>query len=336
MNLKEVNELAWMKVLADTYDTYENLVGVCRDAQPVLLPIAHSTANAQIEITINAMGQLLACAKVEKGNEVTIIPVTEDSASRSSGVAPHSLCDKLCYIAKDYSFYTKENKEKYFEKYIEQLSGWVKSGSAHPMVEAIYRYLSKGTVICDLLEAGILELDADGVLSDKVNKIQGYKQTEAFVRFIVYLQNRDDETENRVWKNSEVYNNYVEYYSSTLNDKDVCYVTGKYEVCTDKHPSKIRNTADKAKLISGNDESGFTYRGRFANKQQAVTVGYFTSQKAHNALKWLLQKQGYRKDEAAFVSWMTNRDMVLPDIGKDSIHAYEKILTEEALSLIHI
>ena len=122
MNLKEVNELAWMKVLADTYDTYENLVGVYRDDQPVLLPIAHSTANAQIEITINAMGQLLACAKVEKGNEVTIIPVTEDSASRSSGVAPHSLCDKLCYIAKDYSFYTKENKEEYFEKYIEQLS----------------------------------------------------------------------------------------------------------------------------------------------------------------------------------------------------------------------
>ena len=77
-----------------------------------------------------------------------------------------------------------------------------------------------------------------------MNKIQGYKQTEAFVRFIVYLQYRDDETENRVWKNPEVYNNYVEYYSSTLNDKDVCYVTGKYEVCTDKHPSKIRNTAD--------------------------------------------------------------------------------------------
>ena len=128
-----------------------------------MLPIAHSTANAQIEITINAMGQLLACAKVEKGNEVTIIPVTEDSASRSSGVAPHSLCDKLCYIAKDYSFYTKENKEEYFEKYIEQLSGWVKSGSVHPMVEAIYRYLSKGTVIYDLLEAGILELDADDV-----------------------------------------------------------------------------------------------------------------------------------------------------------------------------
>lgn len=50
-------------------------------------------------------------------------------------------------------------------------------------------------------------------------------------------------------------------------------------MCTNKHPSKIRNTADKAKLISGNDESGFTYRGRFANKQQAVAVGYFTSQK---------------------------------------------------------
>ncbi len=53
-----------------------------------------------------------------------------------------------------------------------------------------------------------------------------------------------------------------------------------------KHPSKIRNSGDKAKLISGNDESGFTYRGRFASKRsQAVSVGYVVSQKAHNAFE---------------------------------------------------
>ena len=60
-----------------------------------------------------------------------------------------------------------------------------------------------------------------------------------------------------------------------------------------------------------------------------MAVGYTTSQKAHNALKWLLQKQGYRRDASAFVSWVANRDVELPDIGKDSIHAYEKLIAPD-------
>lgn len=92
--------------------------------------------------------------------------------------------------------------------------------------------------------------------------------------------------------------------------------------CSDKHPSKIRNSADKAKLISGNDESGFTYRGRFTAKEQAVSVGYDASQKAHNVLRWLIQKQGYTRDESAIVCWLVNREMPIPDMMKDSINAY--------------
>ncbi|HUZ94322.1 MAG TPA: type I-C CRISPR-associated protein Cas8c/Csd1, partial [Edaphobacter sp.] len=39
---------------------------------------------------------------------------------------------------------------------------------------------------------------------------------------------------------------------------------------------------------------GFTYRGRFSDASQAVTVGYVQSQKAHNTLRWLIQRQGTR------------------------------------------
>ena len=44
--------------------------------------------------------------------------------------------------------------------------------------------------------------------------------------------------------------------------------------------------------------------------------------KAHNALRWLVQKQGYTRDESAIVCWMINRDMPLPNVMKDSINGF--------------
>lgn len=309
--------MAWLKTLADTYDVYSELAGVVKNDQPVLLPISHSTFNAQIEVIIDENGNFVDSKKLEKGKDaVTIIPVTEDSAARSSGIAPHPLCDKLCYIAGDYTTYTGDNKENYYESYMEQLQDWAESEYTHLAVQVIYKYLTKKTLIQDLISSKVLELDDNGKLTDRI-KIQGLGQTGAAVRFIVYGIDIPE-----VWKNQELYNKYSEYYQQRTGEKKLCYVSGRTESCSDKHPSKIRNSGDKAKLISGNDESGFTYRGRFVSKDQAVSVGYDASQKAHNALRWLIQKQGYTRDDSAIVSWIVNRDEQVPDIMKDSINAY--------------
>lgn len=313
--------MAWLRTLAETYDAYSELAGVEKNNQEILLPVSHSTFNAQIEMTIDNDGNFLSAKKLEKGSDaVTIIPVTEDSAARSSGIAPHPLCDKLCYIAGDYTFYTDDDKEKYFEAYIKQLRDWAESEYTHPMVQAVYRYLQKKSLIHDLVASKTLELDNDGKLTDHI-KIQGLGQTGANVRFIIRGANMPQE----VWKNQGLYKNYSEYYRQKFREKRLCYASGKIESCSDKHPSKIRNSADKAKLISGNDESGFTYRGRFTSKEQAVSVSYEASQKAHNALRWLIQKQGYTRDESAIVCWMINRDMQLPDMMRDSINACNDI-----------
>lgn len=310
--------MAWLKTLAETYDTVSDLAGVEKNGQPVLLPMSHSTLNAQIEVTIDGEGNFLDAHKLEKGsNAVTVIPVTEDSAARSSGIAPHPLCDKLCYIAGDYTLYTGDNKEEYFKAYMEQLKDWAESADTHPMVQAVCQYLGKKSLIQDLAVSKVLELDENSQLTDKI-KLQGLGQTGANVRFIVYGKDKPQE----VWKNQELYKKYAAYYQKKAGEKKLCYAFGKIEACSDKHPSKIRNSADKAKLISGNDESGFTYRGRFASKEQAVSVGYETSQKAHNALRWLMEKQGYKRDESAMVCWMVNRNMQIPDIMKDSVNAY--------------
>ena len=70
-----------------------------------------------------------------------------------------------------------------------------------------------------------------------------------------------------------------------------------------QHPAKLRNAGDKAKLISANDSTGFTFRGRFIEAGEAVGVGFEVTQKAHNALRWLIARQGSRNGDQAIVSW---------------------------------
>ena len=88
-----------------------------------------------------------------------------------------------------------------------------------------------------------------------------------------------------------------------MGEKQLCYASGEIVPSTYKHPSKIRNSGDKAKLMSTNDENGFSYRGRFADKEQAVSIGYEYSQKIHNALRWLREKQGRNYDSMTVIVW---------------------------------
>ena len=72
----------------ELYKVYERAVGTEKGKS--LLPISHSTAQAQIEVTIDEDGEFISASVISKENATTIIPVTEDSAARSSlhGNAP--------------------------------------------------------------------------------------------------------------------------------------------------------------------------------------------------------------------------------------------------------
>lgn len=315
--------MGWIQALYETYEKSRNLVGKADGAGHILLPIAHSTQNAQLEVVIDLKGNYKSARVVEKADAVTIIPVTEDSGSRSSGIAPHPLFDKLCYIAGDYgSFYDKKHAEKYYEAYINQLEKWVQGG-CHPYVNAIFEYLNKNTVIKDLCTDGVLLLDESGKLDETV-KLSALPQVDAFVRF--RIQDSEVIGTGAVWSETEVYDDYIRHYLTTVDEHDLDYITGEFIPCSEKQPSKIRNSADKAKLISANDSSGFTYRGRFDSRDQALSLGYLPSQEAHNALKWLLARQGYTRFGTAIVAWNTN-DTPQPDWDKDS----DEILGEDGL-----
>ncbi len=286
-----------------------------------MLPISHSTANAQIEVTVSEEGEFVSASAVDKENTVTIIPVTEDSGVRTNGINPMPLADKLLYIAGDYSNYAKgkrSDNSEYFSAYMKQLGEWCKSEYSHFAVASVYAYLEKQQLIRDLIQCGIIELDEDGKFADK--KFNNIAQEDSFVRFIVSGKSGLCYT----WQDKKLYKCFQDHYESSFDSNDLSYADGKRGAVTYKHPSKIRNSGDKAKLISANDSSNYTFRGRFLNKEEAVAVSYEFSQKMHNALKWLVSKQSRSYDSLTLVTWNSALGYV-PSVTKSVFELFDDV-----------
>lgn len=288
--------MGWMQTLAETYDKCKSEVGKqIRKGQGklvVLLPISHSIYNADIEIMLDDNANIINVQSVPKEDQQTIIPVTEDSAVRSSNTAPMPLSDNISYLAGDFKDYSDDVKKKHhYDSYITELGKWANDKNAHNDIKVIYNYLKKGKLIGDLLKTG------------HFNNVKELLKQDGVIRFMVKYSNGDPVIES--YKNLEVFTNYTNYYynSFTNRKKQVDYIYGKKDYITKKLPSKIRNTGDGARLISSNDKKTniYTYKGRFVSQEESVTLSYEMSQKAHNALKWLIQKQGYKNDSEVIV-----------------------------------
>jgi CRISPR-associated protein Csd1 len=318
----------WMQNLYMTYENCSVSVGYAKDSkQRPLLPICHITTQAHIEIVLDGEGNFQrARILFDKADSTTIIPATESSASRS-GSRPdnHPLCDKLQYVAGDFlsaggvvtSGFKKEPKEP-FQKYVKLLNDWCNSPYTHPKAAAVLKYIQKQQVIADLVKKKILLLSPDKKFLEKEMAVRDKNtkdifsvvdpQENAFVRWVIEVPG---EEESRVWRDASLWESWSNYYLSGRTDLDLCYVTGEQKVITTIHPKFIRREGDGAKIISANDNSGFTFRGRFLEDTQACEVGLETSQKAHYALSWLISRQGYRKGDLAIVAWAISGQPVL-------------------------
>ena len=330
--------MSWMQKLYETYERAQQMELSGEKVMPVVP--SHTTQQAHIEVTIDADGNFLRASIVPKEDRDTLIPATESSSSRTSGGEPHPLCDKVQYVAGDYPEHGGE-KISYFEDfksggkikdgYYTLLSKWCKF-SKEPKLHAVYKYISKRSVVKDLVEEKILRLDDKGrllktvpsgaetpaIFSALVKKKDGYDQGDVFIRWAV---NIDGELENRVWKDKNLRNSWIAFDSESREKKGICLVSGEDVPLASLHPYKIRHSGDKAKIISSNDSSGYTFRGRFTDSDQACSIGYEVTQKAHSALRWLVARQAFRNDDQAIVAWEVS--------GKDLPKLMEN--TEDAL-----
>jgi len=340
--------MSWLLNLYETYEANLDRVGEVEQKhngqEYTLIPISHTTQNAHIEVEITEDGLFHSARVLDKSEFNTVIPCTEDAASRSgSKVAPYPLHDKLPYVAGDFSTYTGNSKSaRSFDAYINQLGEWANSAYSTSTLKSVFQYLQKKTLIKDLVDARILWIDSKGSLIDKWEK--KYEELSpqkpdifsalpgsmdgAFIRFNVYSP---DSYSPKIWRDPDMYQSFISYYKDQLSEPDFCYVTGQVKPVTERHANKIRNAGDKAKIISSNDNSGFTFRGRFSKSHEVASVSYDVSQKAHNALKWLINRQGKVIDERVFLIWENNQNNT-PDFFDDPFSLEPFVVEKKAFT----
>ena len=314
----------WMGSLIETYDQCISDPRTRSESTP-LVPICHTINNAQITVTLSEDGEFISAYAVPKEDQRTIIPCTESSAGRTSGPSPHPLDDKLIYLVEDYQRISGEPVSNSFKPshrmYMEQLRDWMSYDPANIKLASICKYLEGGTLVQDLVLAGILAVGEDGVLLKKaespesplfsISKIPN-EQSEAFIRWSVVT---DDPCIN-TWEDETMISSWISFVRSKMEDVGLCYVTGEMVPLAQNHPSKIRSTGDGAKIISSNDTTYFTFRGRFETSDQAYGIGFEATQKMHSALRWLIGRQGYCNGDLCIVAW-TNAGDVVPSPVSD-------------------
>ena len=352
--------MSWLQKLYDTYDNCAEVLKSNREIvdAPMLAPVGQMVQSVQVELTLDTGGKIIDARVIEEREEQnTFIPCTEDSQNRTSGACAHVLFDKLKYMAGDYYDYlwlksneepsdklrkkNEESRQEFHEArtlYMQRLNELAArcDGIVKKHLDVIVTYLKRNTLVSDLIARNILRgsipehIVAVQVPRKEIVKYPLYNRkivpdvSEAFVRIRVHYPG---EVRDKIWEVPAFWQSYKEYYLEKLEAErgtDLCYVQGWEIVPGLKHLCRIPFTNSKSKLISSNDSENFTYRGRFATSKQAMCVGYETSQKAFNALRWLVQKQSWHEKGQIYVIWGTKNQRI-PAFDDDSAD----LLTED-------
>ncbi len=256
--------------------------------------MSQTMASAPIVLWITEKGAFAdATYLTDKEKQKISIPCTEKSAGRSgTNPVPHPLFDKLLYLAGNAEA-RGINNQKAHETYMHNLKDWCESSYGNRYVKTVYAYLEKNTLLWDLEGAGILDFTEEKELKKRLNEV---------VRIGI---RRDFQTDLELWRENEIREDFCRYLGNGQENRSFCYISGKEGTISENHPKSIWNLKANAKLISANEKAnrGLVYSGRFETANQAVQVSYETSQKVHNALKWLIQKQGKMIGDKLLVAW---------------------------------
>ena len=185
--------------------------------------------------------------------KLVCIPCTDESESRTSTNAidyPHPLIDQIKYLS-------TQNYLDNLKKWMDYLQDNPKYLLAYQAIAAVYYYMVKGTLLDDL------------------HSFQIPAKDKMVTGFSVSLNNL---LEDKLWMMPELWEAWIDFYRNEdiakRETQGICYITGNNSTYTQKHSKSINRASGNAKLITGNDDINFTFRGRFEEPSQAVTVSY--------------------------------------------------------------
>lgn len=335
--------MSWM---AKLYETYEKAMTLDLPEEKQLMPTSHTMQNAHINIQIDLDGNFIGAKVLEKTQ--IILPSTEKSAGRSSGEAPHPLADKLQYVAADYEKFGGK-KKPYFDGYRSQIREWCNSGVSHPKVQAVCNYISKQTVIEDLINAKVCYMDENNrLLTSWPFEVTDENPLPLIFKTLPKEKGELDQGNAMVcwsvitpgdlfpdtWKDKSIQQSWIAFDAEGSGKDELCYVSGLLQPSASNHPAKLRHTGDKAKLVSANDTSGFTFRGRFTDGEQVANVGFDITQKAHNTLRWLIANQASKNGDQVVVAWaVSGKPIPAPLVPSLELDNFEEVTDDGKDSL---
>ncbi len=324
-----------MGIWQNLAECYEQNAEVLKTTYPLSTTSISNNSDFIITVVLNGKGDFRRFEKIEKRSKKSkkssgtplvsiVIPVTEESMGRSSGVAPHPVFDQFVYL---------KGSGKKFEAFLAQLKDFAESEFAIEQIKSIYFYIKKRSLAKDL---------ASIKLKDKT--------------FIVFKVETPNNPKSETWHNADLFNAWHLYYvdkkrkraakitwaKAELNNKkkrssgenkkiqataklkdtlSLDYITGiDQQPIAIFHPKKISNASANSKLISDNDKSNYTFRGKFSDSSQSVAIGYETSQKAHQFLRYLINDRGYYCSEQVILSFTIGSSKnTLPPPMEDTI-----------------
>lgn len=325
-------------------DSYDQNADALKRKYPLSTTSISNNSDIIAVIVINGDGNFVRADKIEKNTKATKkgpgnplvnikFPVTEESMGRSSGISPHPVFDQYGYLKGD---------GKKYDDYIAQLKDFSDSEFATEQIKAIYQYVSKGAIADDLSNWNKENSKSPINVKDKTN--------------IIFQVEIRDNQQTRVWEDDTLFSSWHLYYMaqkgklserkkraddvltskkklsvdekkklreySKLNDKVALdYVTGEEQLAAISHPKKISNASGNSKLVSDNDKTNYTFRGKFSDSSEAVFIGYETSQKAHQFLRYLINDRGHGCGEQVILSFTvgSTEKLLPPPIEDKSI-----------------
>ena len=283
--------MGWMQKLCEAYDA-----GVICDQSKEsvkLVPLGFVRKKVKYHVVLSRDGRFVSADELMEENQFLEIPSTPQAESRTgdSG-APFPLVEQLKYL-----IFEDENLKR-FSQYMIQLSKWCGQPDAPACLRAVYTYLDGHTLLADLESQRSLKLK----YYKNAERREGTgEDAKAMVCFSVQMQ---DESADDLWLRADVKQSWERFLADTLpGARAFCYVEGKMLPAMENHPKLQGN----AKLISAKDsEFPFQYKGRFIDDRSAAAVSFDTSVRAHNALTWLIARQGMQKYGMTWVVWNIN------------------------------
>lgn len=283
--------MGWMQKLCEAYDA--GIVCDQSKEKTALVPLGFVRKKVKYHVVLTLDGQFVSADELADELQFQEIPSTPQAESRTGDKgAPFPLSEQLKYLV------FEDSNLPRFRQYMEQLKAWCDQPEAPACLQAVYTYLDGHTLLADLEGQPGLKLK---YYKDAKQREGTGEDADALVCFSVQMQ---DESNDDLWMRADVKESWSKYLADKLpGNREFCYVEGKMLPVMENHPKLQGN----AKLISAKDtEYPFQYRGRFAEERSAALVSFDASVRAHNALAWLIARQGMQRYGMIWVVWNTN------------------------------